>query len=227
MPLPMGDFVRAQFGGTLGGENWECGLWFHLVGMTDAPDQSAMDSFAADVLSGANLQIWDKDGEGILASNATGVDLSTSRASFYRDGASLGSGTASMTPSPGTNSTAAHPFYCALCVTTLTATAGRRGRGRMYLPLTGGAVSQTSGQVSSGVAQAFGDAVGNFLFFFNGDDSDLPGSPTTVPVVVSQVEGAFAVITSLRTDTKPDTQHGRTNRVAAAAVTNSAIAAGG
>lgn len=225
MALPSGDLIRNQVGGTCAGENWLIGVWTTVQGMSAVPNQSEMDARAESVLTVFDSNVWSAPANSLLSLNATGVKLTKSICSFYRDGVSLGSGIHTITPIPGTASSAT-PFYVAQVVTLKTATAGRRGRGRMYPPVTNGALlTAAGGQWDSGSPGALCANFGRFLGQLAVDDTGLPGDPSFTPVVVSIMGSAAHPITLLASDTIPDTQHGRTRRITAASTGSSPIIA--
>jgi len=56
-----------------------------------------------------------------------------------------------------------------------------------------------------------------------GTDTNLPGSPTFATVVLSQSTTAYTFVTSLRMDSLPDTQHGRSRRLVASHTSTHAV----
>jgi hypothetical protein len=133
---------------------------------------------------------------------------------FY-DGATLSvDGTASATPVPGTGS-GAHPGYVALVVTLLTAFPGRSHRGRIYLPATAVAINSATSQLSTAATQ---DTLAADVATHLASSAHTPSWASGVlftPVVLSKTLGSTADIVSLRIDSLPDTQHGRTRKLSA------------
>lgn len=216
MALPMGDFVRTQVGGRMGGENWVVGLWLKQSGMDGVPTLEQMDRYAQEQYDAFIADFWNPGaGTPWCTRNATGVDVRNAQATFYRDGVALGSGNYTGAVVAGTQ-TVAHPFYTAICTTTRTATAGRSGRGRIYFPYTGVSVDAGTGQVTSTVVDNLVDLAKTWLEGRFTDSTELPGDPSSTPVVVSSTHGLSSTVTSISIDSRPDTQHGRVNRVSPA-----------
>jgi hypothetical protein len=114
------------------------------------------------------------------------------------------------------------PFYVSMCASLLTNQPGRSGRGRMYLPLTGSGFNAGTGQMTL----TLGTMASNVALFLTGlgpDDNTFPGDPTSEADVVSITHGLSNKITTVRIDSIPDTQHGRTRRVTATATGSASV----
>lgn len=98
-----------------------------------------------------------------------------------------------------------HPNQIALVCTLRTATASRRGRGRMYLPANGTGQG-TAGLFTNG---AIDTAVTGTAAYFS-TRNDITGGVC----VVSQTATSSALVTSVSADYIPDTQRRRNNKLA-------------
>ena len=205
-----GDVVKYVIGGACASDTWSTGVWQDLAGLTGTPTPSQMNAAAASRLSGFNSLVWGLVTQGLKAVNASGITLATCKSYLYRNGVLTAQGAASITPSAG-SATPGSPFYTALCVSTLTNTPGRSGRGRMYLPITAYGISPTTGQYTNSAAGLI-TSMASWLTGFGPDDNLFPGDPASHAVVLSQLKGQVHPITSIRADSLPDTQHGRINK---------------
>jgi hypothetical protein len=97
-----------------------------------------------------------------------------------------------------------HPNQCACVLTLKTATASRRGRGRMYIPANGVVVG--TGVMAAGIVDA---AVNGTASYFTGRNA-LGGGHI---VVVSQTGNVVNNVTSVSADYVPDTQRRRVNKL--------------
>lgn len=226
MGMPAGDYVRLQVGGQVDNENWLIGIWLKLTGMSAVPTLAVMNQFAQDKLAGFNTLRWNATtGTKLVTYNATGCTLSRGLATFYRDGNAIGTGTGAITAVPGTAGVT-HPFYSALCISTVTNFGARSQRGRMYVPATGVTLTAATGQTTLVTITAITDCIKAWLADLTGTDSSLPGTPTKTPVVVSAhaaTAGQANTITGVKADTKLDTQHGRTRRTTATATYTASV----
>jgi len=100
--------------------------------------------------------------------------------------------------------TGSHPNMVCCVLTLRTATASRRGRGRMYLPGIG-ILTQTTGLHDSTKVDT---AVTSTAAYFS-TRNDITGGV----VVVSQTGGTSALVTSVSADYVPDTQRRRVNKM--------------
>jgi hypothetical protein len=176
-----------------------------------------MNAEAAAYLTSFNTAVWSASTAGQKTVNASGVSLSTMKTYLYRSGVLTRQGQASITAVVGTG-TAILPFYSSMCCSLLTETAGRSGRGRVFLPFTAGALLAATGQMNVGSLSSYAGNVATWLSGINIDDSTFPGTPTVRVQVLSKTTATSHDVTSTRIDSLPDTQHGRTRKDLATAV---------
>lgn len=213
MALPTSDIMRVQVGGAIPSDTWSIGFWFEFTGLATTPTPAQMNSAANGFLSGFNTLFWNVATNPWKLKASTATNLSTSKAYLYRSGALVASGAASMAAVAGTGGSPM-PNYVARCVTLLTNQPGRSRRGRVYLPANGDTVTAATGLNTTisaqltNLASLFSTSSGaqSTGYFFG-------GSEVASFVVVSATHGYTTHITSLRADNKPDTQHGRENKL--------------
>lgn len=211
MVMPSGDILRIVVGGKMGADTWSIGSWRLYSGMTGTPTPAQMNANAAAWLGTFNSLVWSPASGGLKLINQLGVDLSTCTTYMYRAGQLAAQGTASQTAVAG-SAGSSHPGYVACAVTTLTNAAGRSKRGRIFIPVQSGTIDANSLQFSGGISTVVTNLAS---WMATGTDTTLPGSPTGSPIVLSRTTSSTAQITSLRADSIPDTQHGRTNKLVA------------
>jgi hypothetical protein len=221
MAKPNGDYVKYVIGGACGSDTWSIGLWQKLTGMSSTPTPAQMNAAALFRLNGFKTLVWTPASVPLAGLNATGVNLATAKAYLYRNGVLSAQGTASITASAGT-STRFMPFYTALCVSLLTNTPGRSGRGRVYLPYTGATINGTTGQ-SSDTLTTIANNFASMATGYGPDDNGFPGDPTSELEVVSSTHATSAKVVSVRIDSIPDTQHGRTRKVVATSTATASV----
>lgn len=174
-----------------GGEIFQTGFWNPGALITEEIAQAAADSFAASWNGGTNVPFLD------LLSPDSGYDKVTVYSYPNPTGPAELSAEAALTGN-GRN-TSQHPDQCCVVVTLLTGKAGRRNRGRMFLPANG--MPLTSHQLTLVQAQNVAD----------GWTALIEDTQTFAPVVVSQVAGTANDVTSVRVDTRIDIQRRRAN----------------
>jgi hypothetical protein len=193
-------------------DRWSVGYWVRYDSSVSLPTPTQANTYAANI--GANFAsvVWSV----YKAQNDPATTLDVCSVRFYSSGVLMVNGTATITSVPGTGS-GAHPCYVACCVSMLSAFPGRSKRGRMYLPATAYAVTGTTGQwTTAGTATT---TVANLASHLT-NSAHTPGwgSPAAFsPVVLSKTLGSTSDIVSLRIDSLPDTQHGRTRSLVALA----------
>lgn len=125
---------------------------------------------------------------------------------FYATGLSSADfiATSSFTTGRTGTGTGSNPLQTSIVVTTQTAANTRRGRGRMYLPLT--ALPLTAHELTSAQTTALVNAVrATFIAL----QTSTPAQP---PVVLSPTTGSFAAIIAVRADSRTDVQRRRAGR---------------
>lgn len=103
------------------------------------------------------------------------------------------------------------PNQNAIVVTLLTGTAGRSGKGRVYLPLLGNIIAADG---HHGAAASIATAFSTFLKDLNTGWAALPGSENERAVVGSRTAGFLSVITGVKVGNVVDTQRRRRSSVA-------------
>lgn len=111
------------------------------------------------------------------------------------------------------------PYQTCAVVTLQTGLAGRRNRGRCYLPAMGLDGSTGTNQLVSATVDALADNFGAFLSALNSESSPDVGSP----VVVSRSATAIHPITQVRVDSRFDVQRRRANHQAALFTATAAV----
>jgi hypothetical protein len=217
MPFPSGDIIKYVMGGAVGSDDWSVGIWQTVSGLSSNPTTTQMNADVLATLTSFNTGLWSAATAGQKTVNASGTLLSTGKSYLYRAGSLTRQGTASITAVAGTSATIL-PFFTAMCCSLLTDTAGRSGRGRIYLPLTAGALLASTGQMNIGSLTSYATNVAAWLTGLNVTNTNFPGTPTMQCVVFSKTLGQTFPITTVRIDSIPDTQHGRTRKDIATSV---------
>lgn len=202
---PAANYARVVYSGYLnGGEIWNTGF---SVGTLPG----ALTQDLADAIADAANKAADQPAFGgfmrIAAGNiwAPSTIWASTKVYLY-----AGSGSAVVVAEKFTNpqipGTAGQvlPNQCCLVVSLRTGAPGRRNRGRMYLPATGGPLGNDA-EVAGPKVTAVSAAVALGLSRFN--DAGVGN-----PAVVSQVGGTIRRITQVVTDSRIDIQRRRANR---------------
>lgn len=193
MGIPSG-YSRVVIVGTLNGtETFETGFWVHLA----PTSQSDNDALASSIASTFTLNAYPS-----LKTLITPADAFTEiRVYSYPSGGPTAAyiSSATLGTSPGTGAGALPEQVC-MVVTTTTGAAGRRNRGRIYLPATGCQLVAAKTFMNASVDNGVGGIAAMFT-------SLAAGQP--VPSVVSQVGGSGRPITAVHADNKPDIQRRR------------------
>ena len=140
------------------------------------------------------------------------------RAYCYPSGGPAASfiGEHSIGDAPGTASSPSLPLQTAMVASLRTGSAGRRHRGRMYLPASGAPITNHQFQstnvnnVSAGMAA-----------FFTALNADVVGA--TVHIVSQVGGGAVTPVTAVIVDAKPDIQRRRADKLVAASTTSTDV----
>lgn len=115
------------------------------------------------------------------------------------------------------------PAYCSLVASYRTSLPGRSGRGRSYFPLTSAALGSGDLQAPAATAQAVSNAYAAMLTSINSANPTGSGTTKLECVVASFTKGLATPITGIVTDTVPDTQHRREDKLGATAVTSAIV----
>lgn len=215
MPIPAEVYRVVASGSLAGGEIWSTGLW--VQGHTPATQADA-DS-AAELWMAQLVSTTDPAPFLLMAENWWSTQTTLERVTTYcypaggPHAAFIGSYDQLTTGQQGSQT---KPNQVALVTSLRTGIAGRRSRGRMYVPLTGGPLG-ADGQVPTAGAQAIADSWGTFL-----GDWNASGDNGTVVVVSASATQAYP-ITQVVVDTRPDIQRRRANRQAINARTTHAV----
>lgn len=220
MALPLGNWERISILGNCGGDTWSVNPWFRYTGVA-VISQVEANSIAAAALADFNTKVWSPASQPVKGSNAPYASLTSCRVLHYNNNVLQQTGFGAITPVVGTGG-AICPPYTALVATLHTATAGRRFRGRMYLPFTAASVSGTTGLLSSTLPLY----ASNLASWLTNANAWLPGSLSGSllhSVVMTQTGAAPADVTSVEFNNKLDTQRGRENRINPTAVASSPV----
>lgn len=212
---PPNGTMRAVFSGPVSTQDtWSISLWFTFGELAGLPSQSELNSIATTFLNRFTTNLWSSGH--LLPAIAPATSLTTCTLYWY-DGTSASAAVqalATQTAIPGTGSQG-NPAYTALCVTLETTHAGRSGRGRIYLPLTGMSLSTTTLQYGgvANVTSAVKATLDALIATYTIDGAGL----TALAGVYSRKNNAIYLLNQAACDSIPDTQHGRTNKAIATA----------
>jgi len=206
------DTSKVTLFGNMGGDIWNTGYWVDVDASLTPPAQADLDTWTTNVRTAWSTNFWTTT---IRAMADPAVNYLGVRAHYYPAGSSVSTRTSeSLVPSPtlGTG-TQIHPYEVATVVTLRTVNASRRGRGRMYLPLSGVPMA-TGGLYSSGSIGAVADAAKASIDASNAL-ATVGSITSTRAVVASQADGLVLPVTRITMDTKPDSQRRRQNKLVA------------
>lgn len=124
---------------------------------------------------------------------------------YFSDGPATLSGAAPITPTKAGASTVSMPPQAARCVSLLTANAGRRYRGRFYLPSSGASINSAGKSAPpSGMATSLSQLLAGIA-------SDWPGTADPYIGVYSQAGGFITPVITVRVGDVIDTQRRRSD----------------
>lgn len=204
MGIPAGANRIVLRGVMPGGEIFETGFWMTGTGVASEATANAL----AEIIAGT-LNSSDASGAMRISSVAlwkASVSWTEVRVYAYNGGtAAAWIGSFILTPArTGTSSGAVLSNQTSMCLSLRTGLAGRRNRGRMYLPVNGLALDLDGqwtvaqvGPIAAAWAQAF---------------TDINASDTGKIVVVSSVGSTAHQVTSVIIDTRPDVIRRRANQ---------------
>lgn len=212
MAVPAGqNLIKAVFTGTRnGGEEWQTGCWIDWVGPVD---QAGIDTACVNI-SGLWATAWTS----IKPYVSNDTSWNSTRAYLYFAGTTTAAVVSEhlVAPVPGT-SPQHLPYQCGTVASLRTGVPSRRGRGRMYLPTDGFAVSG-AGQYSGAGTTDLCHAVASFMTAVN---TFVPAQMTAV--VFSDTGSATHPITSVIVDSVPDIQRRRANKLVPTQVITTAV----
>lgn len=199
--VALGQWQRFVIKGTgIGAEIWQTG--FSTVSTSSITTQAALQA-QLDLVVPFVQTWWTALKPNVFSSYAmTEVDA------YQYEGASTNAefqAAHALTAAPGTKVSTGSPVDTATVVSLRTVLPGRRGRGRMYIPNHNG-TQPADGQFLAATSQAYGTATKAML-------NSITGGTTLGPVVVSRTGLIYNVVTSLVTDSKPDVQRRRVDRM--------------
>lgn len=209
--MPLQTYIRAVLTGPVSSQDtWSTGIVLNFGNSIPAGTPSEMNTIASTILNNFYDNTWNASSNSLKARNAPATELSTCNVYQYVNGLLVAQGTHSFASSVAGTGTSLSPAYTSIVVSLLTQTAGRSGRGRMYLPAT--AWGMDSSTLQFGSVTSVGPTI---LAFYTNlvDDYVIDGVASLgVPAVLSRVQDQVHEVTSIRVDSIPDTQRGRKNK---------------
>jgi len=215
MPIPANTLRFSIRGNLPGNEIWNCSFWLRPTGAATAPS----DGTAADALLTTlkGVTHWATFKAQILANlRATGGIVEERLYCYPTTGTTAAAVAVQSDVAAGTSTGGTLPNQCAVVVTLLTGVAGRSQRGRVYLPLSGGAVSTTDGQLTNTLPTLRAE-----LANWNKDMALLASGWAIY--VVSQTRTSSLPVVQCKIDTRVDVQRRRANRQAATSSATTAM----
>jgi hypothetical protein len=198
MPIPAG-FTRVVLHGVSGTDIFETGMWLRGSPASQEDTQT---------LANAAWNSWLTTAQTGLAAlmDATGAYTGLRAYAYPAGGPKAGFIAEAVATRVGGMGNAILPYQSTLVVTLLTGAAGRRARGRMYLPASG-ATLNADHQFSDAVVDQASTGIAGWVNAFQ--------AGANKPVVLSTVGGTARDITQTRADSKPDIQRRRANKIVA------------
>lgn len=199
MPIP-GDIARVSLVGHLPqGEIFNTSFWVRSIPVTDAPSANAFAGAIRDAFQTVG-------GPALVTLLAANSGYDEVRVYAYTDGGPTADfiGAAPITGVQGTGTTDGLPLQTCMVASLRTGFAGRRSRGRMYLPWIKGLL--TTHQANTTIINQVGTALAQFF------DAVNALAATGEVCVLSQVVGVTTKVTSVVVDTRPDIQRSHANR---------------
>lgn len=208
-PVPY-DMTHLVYGGTIAGsQKWSIGFWLYtpLSGAWGLPNQATWT---------ASLRALGETWWGSVMTIATADTVFLTTATYlYLAGDTTAAQVATATPSTGYvgTGTVVLPAQTSLVATLRTAVAGRSYRGRLYFPMTGGALT-TGHQTATAKCDSLATATKTLI---DGINALVPtgGNPPSVRVSVRSGAGGghSTPVTQVAVNSLPDTQRRRTGSI--------------
>lgn len=197
--------IRLVIGGVIAGvQTWSVGV---STTSTDIPPTQADFTTWLDSLVASLTACWSA-GPGVAASGDT--QLTRLSAYHYDANARIASRVAETPVGPlGGHASGSNSYRDCLVASLMTATPGKSGRGRMYWPATGAAI--TNHQAGSSLVSDMATQIALFLNAINA--SSVGPVPPTV-IVAGKISPPPPVI-QVAVDTKLDSQENRSDKIAA------------
>jgi hypothetical protein len=194
--------TRTVYSGTLctGAERWAFSLWWFRTGPIIAFDYSAGEPSDAAYLA------W----RAAFLAFMRPEDAFTQLDSYLYAGGAAIQHTQTTFSHVGTSSAETLPPQCSLVLTLRTALQNRSGRGRIYVPFRGAALSTTLGTATSTIPNLASDKLAAYM------DSMHAITPALHSIVVSPTTSSFQPITAVDNDLVVDTQRRRRNKMVSA-----------
>ena len=194
-----------SFTGTMpGGEVWSCGV--RTSGALGPTDQVTLDALATNGVvqwSTFHATAANVIGSGVIFDLCTVRVISTA-------GITVGQSERSPASPVAGSGSVNKPNQCAVVVTLITAVAGRRGRGRFYVPVLGGTITGAN-RVAPTQRDSLADTAAAML---SGINDGLDNATYAARVgVQSQTGLSDAVVTSIRVGDVWDTQRRRRDNI--------------
>lgn len=189
-----------------GSEIWQTGFWWARPDSADMADLAEFKLYTAEIETAVG-GFW-----GTIKTKCSPAFAYNGVKSYWYRG---GTGAALVADNPraavvGTLAGACSPLDTCCCVSLVSDTAGRRGRGRMYLPRHETCTAATGLFLNSTV-----DYINALKALWN---ALLLQTHSIQQRVVSQKDGVARPMTSIRCDQLPDVQRRRENRMARGAI---------
>lgn len=195
-------------------QSWSVGFWQSFTPSGDFVNQANAD--AALTAMNTPVNTWVTSLKTLIWSNLTNFD--NTALYLYRPGSARADLVSRSNPTAQSGSASTpHPPQCALVISTRSVTPGRSGRGRIYLPVTAGALGG-DGQMAVATLNSVATATATFLSSLDTLDLTTQGMSTHHLVIASFTKGSVAGITRIVTDSVVDTQQRRRDKVIASSV---------
>ena len=195
----------------VGSEIWQTGFWWARPDTLDMADLAEFKLYTADIKPTVD-GFWSSNNAKIYTSYSYPRNTSY----WYRGGAGAALGADNSAAGvAGSLATNGAPVDTCCVLSLITETAGRRGRGRMYLP------RHEACTVGTGLFASDASSYVN-AFAAVGHNVLLQTHPVQLRVV-SQADGVARPLNTIRADMLPDVQRRRENRMAKGTVTSVSV----
>lgn len=204
--------VRIVIGGRIvGSQRWSVG--HSMFSVSAAPSGEDLSAYAEAAFADFKAQVWTGSTAGKLASlNVPQTTCDSARAYFYPDGATVATAVGVSTGAAAIGSASSGtPPQLAIVATLENGLAGRKNRGRMYLPTTSCFVAVASLVLDTGTTTGVATNVANYLSAVRANP--LGDEEFTVPVVSGLT--ATSPLTAVSVDGVVDTQRRRRDKITA------------
>ena len=209
MAGPQNPGCRVTINGLLpGGEIWATQFWLDDVLIGTQANLDDLASVCATALAGQ---------EGLLLKTLSATSfLSGLTVRYYPAGSTAASlqSTPTFTQSAGTG-TKNNPNQSCIVASLRSGVPGRRNRGRMYWPNTGGDLG-ADGLITAAMATNIGSGLANMFGAINNPGSTEGGWVS----VLSRLTGAAQHVLNVQVDRRPDVQRRRANKISTPAPSN-------